>query len=153
MSTKQRLFLTAEMCLGMGSIMSLIGNLFSMGLTQTAFNAFLVWWVPTVIFAFGYNLLVATNVTNFLIRRYTRDLTADEQQKRGQKIRSWTMIVVMCFSMCTWGLATAGAFPGMPITAVLIVWARSFVLAYIVRGLFVKPVAMRVMLRVVPNES
>jgi hypothetical protein len=40
MSTKQRLFLTAEMCLGMGSIMSLIGNLFAMGWTTSAFHAF-----------------------------------------------------------------------------------------------------------------
>ena len=58
MTTKQRLFYTAEMCLGMGSIMSLIGNLFSKGFTIQAGQEFLVWWVPTLLVAFVYNLII-----------------------------------------------------------------------------------------------
>jgi hypothetical protein len=150
MSTKQRLFLTAEMCLGMGSIMSLIGNLFAMGWTTSAFHAFFVWWVQTIVVAFIYNLMVASNITNWLISRATVGLTGQALLKKSSQIRGWTMIVIMCFSMCTWGLLTAGQLPAIGVTGLLMTWARSFILAYIVRGILVKPLAMRIMLKVVP---
>jgi hypothetical protein len=53
--------------------------------------------------------------------------------------------------MCTWGLVTAGAIPGMPVVVIFVVWLRSLLLAYVVRGLVVQPLAMWIMRRVVPG--
>lgn len=151
MSTKQRLFLLAEMCLGMGTVMSLLGNFLALGVTVTAWHTFLVWWLPTVIVSFGYALLVVNQLVTWLIKRYTVQLSGMRLQQRSDRIRSWTMLIVMCITMCTWGLVTAGVMPGMPVVIVLLVWLRSLLLAYVVRALVVQPLAMWVMRRVVPE--
>ncbi|GAB5052385.1 hypothetical protein [Pediococcus ethanolidurans] len=135
MTTKQRLFYTAEMCLGMGSIMSLIGNLFSKGFTIQAGQEFLVWWVPTLLVAFVYNLLVASQVTNVLIKLFS-NLNAG-------KVRSWSMIFIMCFSMCTFGIVSGGGLNDLTMQALLLTWIRSFIMAYVIRGLLVKPLAFK----------
>lgn len=151
MSTKQRLFLLAEMCLGMGTVMSLVGNCLAMGVTVRAWHTFLVWWAPTVIVSFGYAVLVVNRLVNGLIKRHTVQLSGTALQRRSNRIRSWTMLIVMCFSMCTWGLVIAGAIPGMPVVVIFVVWLRSLLLAYVVRGLVVQPLAMWIMRRVVPG--
>jgi hypothetical protein len=95
MSTKQRLFLLAEMCLGMGTVMSLVGNSLAMGVTVRAWHTFLVWWAPTVIVSFGYAVLVVNRLVNGLIKRYTVQLSGTALQRRSNRIRSWTMLIVM----------------------------------------------------------
>lgn len=137
MTKNQRLFFTAEMSLGMGSIMSLLGNFFSAGVTAAAWHSFLWWWAPTVLVAFGYNLLVASSVTNWLIRR--------RPQANPSTIRSWTMIIIMCLSMCTFGIIIGGGLSHLTLLMLVLTWARSFILAYTIRGLAVKPLAQRLL--------
>lgn len=137
MTKNQRLFFTAEMSLGMGSIMSLLGNFFSAGLTAAAWHSFLLWWAPTVAVAFAYNLSVASTVTNWLIRR--------RPQANPSTIRSWTMIVIMCLSMCTFGLITGGGLSHLTLLILGVTWVRSFILAYTIRGLAVKPLAQHLL--------
>lgn len=151
MSAKQRLFLLVEMCLGMGTVMGLVGNFLAMGITVAAWHTFLAWWFPTVVVSFGYALLVVNRLVNWLIKRHTVRLSGTVLQHRSNQIRSWTMLIVMCVTMCTWGLVTAGAIPGMPVVVILVVWVRSLLLAYVVRGLIIQPLAMRIMQRVVPE--
>ncbi|WP_054662720.1 hypothetical protein [Lacticaseibacillus camelliae] len=65
--SKQQLFFTAEMCLGMGSLMSGLNILFRLGLTAAALTTFLSGWTPTILIAFAWNLTIAAPAVNLLI--------------------------------------------------------------------------------------
>ncbi|WP_203624184.1 hypothetical protein [Lacticaseibacillus sp. 866-1] len=149
--TKQQLFFTAEMCLGMGSLMSGLNILFQLGFTAAALTTFLSGWAPTILVAFAWNLAVAAPVTNLLISVFATTQQQSLDPDRAQQIHQWATILIMCLSMSTWGLVTAGVLPGLPVSALLFTWVRSFALAYIIRGLVVRPVATALLHRVFPG--
>ncbi|MFD1125513.1 hypothetical protein ACFQ22_09140 [Lentilactobacillus raoultii] len=144
MTQKQRLFFTAEMCLGMGSIMSFLGNVMATGFQMTTLSNFLIWWVPTIFVAFAYNLLVASKVTNLLIKHATQSMISQVKiQRRTVLIRSWTMIIIMCLSMSSFGLLISQTLLVMPIDALIWIWGRSLILALMVRAVIVRPLAKK----------
>ncbi|KRM90849.1 hypothetical protein [Liquorilactobacillus cacaonum] len=147
MSKNQRIIFIGVMCFGMGSIMSFLGNLFSTGFSVTTVKDFLMWWMPTILIAFTYNLLVASKITDAIIDKATEKLSNPEAVlARGGRIRGWSMLTIMCLTMSTWGMLIGGAFAHISILGVLVVWIRSYILAYIVRGTIVKPLAVKVSL-------
>ncbi len=142
MNRKQRLFFTAEMCLGMGTIMGLTGNLMATGFTSNALTSFWIWWGPTVLFAFIYNVCIASKITNFLITHATKSMISQVKiERRSARIRSCSMIIVMCLSMSSFGMLIGGGISHISMGSLLTVWARSLFLAYIIRGIVVKPLA------------
>lgn len=143
MTNKQRIFFTAEMCFGMGTIMSLLGHLFAGGVNAITIKMFIIWWGPTVLTAFLFNILVASKITNLFIKKATQKINDPALiLKKTNKIRSWSMLTLMCLTMSTWGMITGRAFFKIPFTIMLIIWIRSYVLAFIIRGLIVKPLAL-----------
>ncbi|KRN18180.1 hypothetical protein [Lacticaseibacillus camelliae] len=149
--SKQQLFFTAEMCLGMGSLMSGLNILFRLGLTAAALTTFLSGWTPTILIAFAWNLTIAAPAVNLLINVFATTPEHALDPVRAQRIHQWATIIIMCLSMSTWGMVMAGALPGIPVSALLITWARSFVLAYAIRGLLVRPAATAFSHRIFPG--
>lgn len=149
--TKQQLFFTAEMCLGMGSWMSGLNILFRLGFTAAASTTFLSGWAPTILVAFAWNLAVAAPATNLLISVFATTSRHVLDPTRAQRIHQWATIVIMCLSMSTWGMVIAGLLPGLSAAALLFTWVRSFALAYIIRGLVVRPAATALLHRVFPG--
>lgn len=149
--TKQQVFFTAEMCLGMGSLMSGLNIIFRLGLTTTAWHTFLTGWVPTILVAFAWNLAIAAPITNLLIRRFATTSQAIADPQRAEQIHQWATILIMCLSMSTWGMLLAGVVPGIPIPILLLTWTRSLALAYAIRGLLVRPAATALLHRVFPG--
>lgn len=149
--TKQQLFFTAEMCLGMGSLMSGLNILFRLGFTAGALTTFLSGWAPTILVAFAWNLAIAAPATNLLISAFATTPQHGVDPNRAQQIHQWATILIMCLSMSTWGMVIAGVLPGLPISALLLTSVRSFALAYIIRGLVVRPAATAVLHRVFPG--
>lgn len=142
MNRKQRLFFTAEMCLGMGTIMGLTGNLMSTGFNSNTLTSFWIWWGPTILFAFFYNVCIASKITNFLITHATKSMISQVKiERRSAKIRSCSMIILMCLSMSSFGIILGGEISHISMGSLLIVWARSLFLAYIIRKIVVKPLA------------
>lgn len=143
MTNKQRIFFTAEMCFGMGTIMSLLGHLFASGVNSISIRAFMIWWGPTVLTAFIFNLLVASKITNIIIKKATQKINDPALiLKKITRIRSWSMLTFMCLTMSTWGMITGGAFTKIPFDVMLIILIRSYILAFIIRGVIVKPLAL-----------
>ncbi|MFD1392742.1 hypothetical protein ACFQ3L_03940 [Lacticaseibacillus jixianensis] len=151
--TKPQLFFTAVMCLGMGSLMSGINIALRLGLTAAGLHAFLAGWLPTILVATTWNLVVAAPLTNLLIRQFATTPEHLIDQAKAVKIHQWAIIIIMCLSMSTWGLLTAGALPGIPVSALLFTWARSFTLAYVIRALVVRPAAAALSRRVFPGNN
>ncbi|GEK06245.1 hypothetical protein [Schleiferilactobacillus harbinensis] len=142
MPTKQRFVVTALICFGMATIMSLIGNLLATGWRAVTFQNWLIWWLPTVLAAFLYNWFVPYRITEYFIRRATRRLTDPAAiAARTLGVRGRVMLVVMCLSMSTYGLFIGGAFLHIDWEILLWVWVRSLIIAFIIRGLIVKPAA------------
>lgn len=149
--TKQQLFFTAEMCLGMGSLMSGLNILFRLGFTAGALTTFLSGWAPTILVAFAWNLAIAAPATNLLISAFATTMQHGVDPDRAQQIHQWATILIMCLSMSTWGMLMVSVLPGLPVSALLFTWVRSFALAYIIRGLFVRPAATALLHRVFPG--
>lgn len=78
MPLKQRLTFTLIMCIGMGSIMSLLGMVTSSGWSNALVHQFAASVVPTIVFAFIFNLLIASNIAAALIKFGTRNLTDNQ---------------------------------------------------------------------------
>lgn len=149
--SKQQLFFTAEMCLGMGSLLSLLNTLLRLGLTAVAVRTFLTWWAPTILVAITWNLAVAAPLTNMLIRQFAMGPHHTIETPRAERIHQWAVIIIMCLTMSSWGMLTAGVLPGLPVSALLLTWVRSFILAYTIRELVVRPAATAGLHRVFPG--
>ncbi|VDG25526.1 hypothetical protein [Lactiplantibacillus mudanjiangensis] len=144
MPLKQRLVFTLMMCIGMGSIMSWLGMVTSTGLSATVMHQFWLQVLPTIAFAYVFNLLIATNLAALAIKLGTRRLTDTVAiMKRAQTIRGWVMIVVMCLTMSTRALIMTGALYQMTPLQFGLGFIESLIMALIVRDFFVKPVTRR----------
>lgn len=151
MTLKQRLLFTLLMCIGMGSVMSWLGMATSEGLGPSMWQTFWPSVVPTIAFAFIFNLLVASNLSNWLIKWRTKGLTdpAAKELKAGT-IRGWTMILTMCLTMSTRGVLQSGALFHMTFAQFLLEFFESLAMAYFVRDLFIKPLVRRLVFRWLP---
>ncbi|MFC6182478.1 DUF2798 domain-containing protein [Lactiplantibacillus daowaiensis] len=144
MPLKQRLTFTLIMCIGMGSLMSLLGMGLSMGWSPRVFHAFWLSVLPTIAFAFVFNLLIASNIASLLIKLGTHHLTDQLLiRKRTGQIRGWAMILVMCFTMSTRALIMNGTLTHLTLVQFISEFLVSLTLAYIVRGSLVKPIARK----------
>ncbi|MCM2437087.1 hypothetical protein KAK10_03955 [Periweissella beninensis] len=109
------------MCFGIGTIMSLLGHLFASGVNSISIRVFMIWWGPTVLTAFIFNLLVASKITNIIIKKVTQKINDPALiLKKTTRIRSWSMLTLMCLTMSTWGMITGGAFTKIPLDVMLI---------------------------------
>ncbi|MBM7544813.1 hypothetical protein JOC59_001544 [Weissella beninensis] len=81
----------------------------------------MIWWGPTVLTAFIFNLLVASKITNIIIKKVTQKINDPALiLKKTTRIRSWSMLTLMCLTMSTWGMITGGAFTKIPLDVMLI---------------------------------
>ncbi|MCI1891934.1 MAG: hypothetical protein LKI92_07345 [Schleiferilactobacillus harbinensis] len=142
MTNKQRFVFTLSMSFGMATIMSLLGNVLAKGWNAVTLTSWFIWWLPTVTIAFTYSWFVAAKITNFLVTKATRKLTSPTAvSRRAAGVRSRMMLLLMYSVMSTFGLLIGGAFQHVPFMALLWIWARSLIIAIIVRGLVVKPLS------------
>ena len=144
MPLKQRLTFTLIMCIGMGSIMSFLGMVTSSGWSNSLMHQFELSVLPTIAFAFVFNLLIASNIAAALIKFGTRNLTdAQAIFKRTSTIRGWAMILVMCLTMSTRALVMNGVIFKMTPVQFGLGFIESLIMALIVRDFFVKPIARK----------
>lgn len=109
MNLKQRILFTLLMCIGMGSSMSWLGIAESQGINGSMWRLFLLSILPTIAFAFVFNMLIVGNVSNWLVKWFTKNMTdtAAIGLKTGT-IRGWTMLIMMSFTMSTRALWVNG---------------------------------------------
>ncbi|WP_261810786.1 hypothetical protein [Levilactobacillus humaensis] len=140
MTLKQRLLFTLLMCTGMASSMSWLGMAKSQGINLAMWRLFGLAVVPTILFAFVFNLLIVVNLSNLLIKWWTRRLVNEETiQLKAGTIRSWTMLLVMSFTMSTRALLMNGTLFHMSVTQFILSYFGTLTMAYFIRDLFVMP--------------
>ncbi|MFD1454441.1 hypothetical protein ACFQ44_01950 [Levilactobacillus lanxiensis] len=148
MTLKQRLIFSFLMCTGMASSMSWLGMAKNMGINANMWRVFGLSVGPTILFAFVLNVLVVSNLSTLLVKIGTRPLVnASAIQLRAGTIRSWTMLLVMCFTMSTRALLMNGTLAHMTVTQFVLSFFSTLTMAYFVRDLLIMPAIQRLMTR------
>jgi len=148
MTLKQRLIFSFLMSVGMAGSMSWLGMATSMGINATMWRVFGLSVGPTILFAFVFNVLVASNLSTLLIKLRTRRLIDESAIKlKAGTIRSWTMLLVMCFPMSTGALLMNGTLAHMTVTQFILSFFSTLTMAYFVRDLFIMPAIQRLITR------
>lgn len=150
MTFKQRLLFTLLLCTGMAGSMSWLGMAANAGINLTMWRVYLLSIVPTIIFAFAFvfNLLIASTLSTLLIKWRTRRMAnADAIQLKAGTIRSWTMLLVMCFTMSTRALIMNGTLGHMTAVQFILSFFETLTSAYFIRELFIMPAVRRIMAR------
>ncbi|MFD1548753.1 hypothetical protein [Levilactobacillus fuyuanensis] len=148
MTFKQRLLFTLLLCTGMAGSMSWLGMAVNAGINLTMWRVYLLSIVPTIIFAFIFNLLIASTLSTLLIKWWTRGMAnADAIHLKAGTIRSWTMLLVMCFTMSTRALIMNGTLGHMTAVQFILGFFETLTSAYFIRELFIMPAVRRIMAR------
>lgn len=148
MTFKQRLLFTLLLCTGMAGSMSWLGMAVNAGINLTMWRVYLLSIVPTIIFAFIFNLLIASTLSTLLIKWWTQGMAnADAIQLKAGTIRSWTMLLVMCFTMSTRALIMNGTLGHMTVVQFILSFFETLTTAYFIRELFIMPAVRRIMAR------
>jgi len=151
MTLKQRLLFTLFLCTGMASSMSWLGMAKSMGINHEMWRLFWLAVGPTIIFAFIFNLLVVSNLSSLLIKWQTRRLVDSAAIRlKATTIRSWTMLLGMCFTMSTRALMMNGTLFHMTVGQFILGFFGTLTMAYFIRDLFIMPIATHLVFRIMP---
>ena len=152
MTLKQRLLFTLFLCTGMAGSMSWLGMAKSVGINHNMWRVFWLSVGPTIAFAFVLNLLVAVNLSNLLIKWQTHRMVDEARiQAKSTTIRSWTMLLTMCFTMSTRALLLNGTLGHMTVSQFILGFVSTLTMAYFIRDLFVMPAATRLVFRIMPS--
>ncbi|AVK61869.1 hypothetical protein C5Z25_08840 [Lactobacillus sp. CBA3605] len=151
MTLKQRLLFTLFLCTGMAGSMSWLGMAKSMGINGEMWRLFWLSIGPMIAFAFVFNLLVVSNLSNLLIKWRTRRLTDSAVIRlKAATIRSWTMLLSMCFTMSTLALTVNGTLFHMTVAQFILGFFGTLTMAYFIRDLVIMPLATRLVFQIMP---
>ncbi|MQS52976.1 hypothetical protein [Companilactobacillus mishanensis] len=153
MTLKERILFTLFMCIGMATSMTWLGLATSQGVNPSMWHIFLISILPTIGFAFIFNFLIVGNISNLLVKLWTRGMTNQEAigLKAGE-IRGWTMLLIMSFTMSTRALIINGSIFHMTILTFLLGYFVKLTMAHFIRAILVMPAVRRIMLQAVPNK-
>jgi len=130
----------------MGSSMSWLKMATNMGINGAMWRLFFLSVIPTIVFAFVFNLLVVGNVNKWLIKWQTRNINdkAIADLKAGT-IRGWTIILLMSFTMSTRAILINGSIYHMTIVQFILGYFGTLTMAYFVRDTFIMPIVNRML--------
>jgi len=148
MAFKRRVLFILFMCIGMGGSMSWLKLATNQGINSSMWRVFLISVLPTIAFAFVFNFLIVSNVSNWLVRWRTKNMT--DEKAIGLKagaIRGWTMLIMMSFTMSTRALLITGTLSHMTVVQFILGYFGTLTMAYFVRDVIIMPLVRRILFR------
>lgn len=148
MAFKRQVLFILFMCIGMGGSMSWLKLATNQGINSSMWRVFLISVLPTIAFAFVFNFLIVSNISNWLVKLLTKNIT--DEKVIGLKagaIRGWTMLIMMSFTMSTRALWISGTLSHMTVVQFILGYFGTLTMAYFVRDVVIMPLVRRILFR------
>ncbi len=152
MTFKQRLGFTLLMCIGMATSMSWLGMATNMGINAAMWRVFWLALAPTIAFAFIFNFVVVSTLSELLAKWWTKGMTDSEAIGfKSGAIRGWTMLLMMSFTMSTRALLINGTFYHLTVEQFILSFFGTFTTAYFVRDILIMPLVRHLLFHAMPR--